>query len=798
MKLIYVKIIDLLAEFRSFNKKKLRIIRYTLFFVFAIWYCFALPEKIFNDKTSTVLFDRNGNLLGAKIAEDGQWRFPETTLLPSKFKKCIIEFEDRNFRSHIGISLKGICRAFYQNFKENRVVSGGSTITMQLARIMRKNPERTYFEKTIEILLATRLEMRFSKDEILALYASNAPFGNNVVGIETAAWRYFGRKASQLSWSESATLAVLPNAPGLIYPGKNHDRLLRKRNRLLKRMFEQKIFDETTYQLALSEPLPDKPLRLPQLAPHILENFSKKGKREMQISSTIDFNLQEKVIQQLSIHHNLLSENGIFNGAVIVTSVNTGEILAYVGNTNLEEDEYASDVDCANAPRSTGSILKPLLYAKSLEDGIITPEMLLNDIPSQFGTFSPKNFTGNFNGALPANKALSRSLNVPMVHLLNQYGLSKFHAELNAYGLTTLKRPAKHYGLSLILGGAEAKLTDLSKAYTQMAQELKFGQKKEISLVKKLEWKGENNVNNVKKVRTQTDRACIYSTFEAMTEVNRPDEDDNWRYFSSSEKIAWKTGTSFGFRDAWAIGITTDYVVAVWVGNADGEGRPGLTGIKAAAPLMFDVFRQVRKAKSWFEMPKELMSFVKICDESGQRASNLCQPLTRKWIPKTALNSKACGYHQIIHLNKKTNERVNSDCEDIANMKHEAWFVLPSIVEKFYKNSHPNYRTLPEYKPECWDKIADKSLGIIYPKNKAKIYIPIEIDGKLGETIFEATHKNSETKIFWHLDEKYLGSTQEIHHLAIKPKVGKHTLNLIDANGVSISVDFEVVGKNKR
>ena len=795
MKSIYLNIVNFIEEFRIFNKKKLQLIRYFLFFIFSTWYCFSLPEKIFNDKTSTVLFDRNGNLLGAKIAEDGQWRFPETTVLPSKLKKCIVEFEDRNFNSHIGISLKGICRAFYQNFKENRVVSGGSTITMQLARIMRKNPKRTYFEKTIEMLLATRLEIRFSKDEILALYASNAPFGNNVVGVETAAWRYFGRKASQLSWSESATLAVLPNAPGLIYPGKNHDRLLRKRNRLLKRMFEQKIFDETTYQLALSEPLPDKPLRLPQLAPHILENFSKKRKRGKQISSTIDINLQEKVMQQLSIHNNLLSENGIFNGAVIVTSVNTGEILAYVGNTDLEDDEYASDVDCANAPRSTGSILKPFLYAKSLEDGIIAPEMLLNDIPSQFGSFSPKNFTGNFNGALPANKALSRSLNVPMVHLLNQYGLSKFHAELNAYGLTTLKRPAKHYGLSLILGGAEAKLTDLSKAYTQMAQELKFGQKKEISLEKKLDLNSEYEVN---KVRTQTDRACIYSTFEAMTEVNRPDEDDNWRYFSSSEKIAWKTGTSFGFRDAWAIGITADFVVAVWVGNADGEGRPGLTGIKAAAPLMFDVFRQVKKAKSWFEMPKELMSFVKICDESGQRASNLCQPLTRKWIPKTSLNSKACSYHQIIHLNKKTNQRVNSDCEDVANMKHESWFVLPSIVEKFYKNSHPNYKTLPEYKPECWDKIADKSLGIIYPKNKAKIYIPIEIDGKLGETIFEATHKNSETKIFWHLDEKYLGSTQEIHHLALKPKVGKHTLNLIDENGVSISVEFEVVGKNNR
>ncbi|MES2589134.1 MAG: penicillin-binding protein 1C [Bacteroidota bacterium] len=795
MKSKFKHLIDFFREFRKFNGKKLRIIRSILLLIFALWYTFCLPDKIFIDDTSSVLFDRNGNLLGAKIASDGQWRFPQTQDVPSKFKSCIIEFEDRNFETHIGISLKGICRAFYQNFKENRVVSGGSTITMQVARIMRKNPKRTYFEKSIELLLATRLEIHFSKDEILALYASNAPFGNNVVGLETAAWRYFGRKASQLSWSESATLAVLPNAPGLIYPGKNHDKLLRKRNRLLKRLFEQHVFDETTYQLAIDEPLPDKPLALPQLAPHTLENFAKKMLVEKQIHSSIDIHIQENVIQQLSNHHNLLSENGIFNGAVIVSSVNTGEILAYVGNTNLKEKEFASDVDCAIARRSTGSILKPFLYAKSLEDGIITPEMLLNDIPSQFGSFSPKNFTGNFNGALPASKALSRSLNVPMVHLLNQYGLSKFHSELQAYGLTSLEKPAKHYGLSLILGGAEAKLIDLTKAYTQMAQELKFGYKKPLVL----------EINKVlkdnpelKKNRTQTDRACIFSCFEAMTEVNRPDEDDNWRYFSSEQKIAWKTGTSFGFRDAWVIGITPDYVVAVWIGNADGEGRPGLTGIKAAAPLMFDVFRFLPKSKSWFSMPKELMSFAKMCKESGHRATNLCQPVERKWIPKTALNSKPCPYHQMIHLNKKTNQRVDSDCEEVANMKHESWFVLPSIVEKFYKNSHPNYKTLPDYKKECWENIADKSLGIIYPKNKAKIYIPIEIDGKLGETIFEATHKNPETKIFWHLDEKYLGSTQEIHHLALKPKVGKHTLNLIDENGVSISVEFEVLGKSRK
>lgn len=769
-----------------------------LLVLFTVWYINCLPEELFKDSTSTVLLDKDGNLLGAKIAADGQWRFSAGKTVPKKFEECLIQFEDRDFYSHPGISAKGIGRAIVQNAKNKRVVSGGSTLTMQLARMMRKNPPRTVTEKVIEMLLATRMEIRYNKKELLNYYASHAPYGNNVVGLEAAAWRYFGRNSEKLSWAESATLAVLPNAPGLIYPGKNHKRLLEKRNRLLKRLYEIKTIDETTYQLSLEEPLPDKPLPLPQKAPHLLSRLIKEGYRGQTIHCTLDNNLQEKATELLQAHSNILQENRIYNGAVMITSVKSGKILAYVGNTKTEDVDNSKDVDCINAPRSTGSILKPFLYAKCMEDGIITPNMLVQDIPTQFGSFSPKNFTQQYDGAVPVNKALARSLNIPMVRLLNEYGLEKFHRDLKNYGITTLHRPATHYGLSLILGGAEAKLYDLSKAYTQMAQELKTGEKKDILLVNEETKKLRSAKSKTKKVinNLQTDRACIYATFEAMVDVNRPDEDGNWRAFSSSQKVAWKTGTSFGFRDAWAIGVTPDYVVAIWVGNADGEGRPGLTGIKAAAPLLFDVFSQLPRSQSWFNAPKQDMSKVAICRESGHRASDLCEKADTVWVPKTSLNTTACPYHQTIHLTKDGRWRVDSECEDVYTMKHRTWFVLPPLVEKYYKFNHPNYKTLPDYKPECLARITDRSIAVLYPKPGSKIYVPVEIDGKTGKTVFEITHRNINTKVYWHLDENFIGETKEIHQMALNPSLGKHKLTLIDENGIAIAVKFEAIGKN--
>ena len=779
-------------------KKRIKWLLYFSLLIFIIWYICCLPKKLFSDSTSTVLLDRNGVLLGARIAADGQWRFSATQQIPGKFETCLIEFEDRHFYTHFGISMKGIGRAIVQNFKKGKIVTGGSTITMQMARIMRKNPARTYREKILEMILATRIELRCSKREILLNYASNAPFGNNVVGLEAASWRYYGKSPANLSWAESATMAVLPNAPGLIYPGKNHRQLMEKRNRLLKHLYSTNKIDETTYHLAVAEPLPGKPLKLPQLAPHLLESFIKNGYAGKTILSTIDHNLQENAIQQLQLHSEMLRENKIYNGAVMITSVVTGEILAYVGNTTNTDFNNGGDVNCVLAPRSTGSILKPLLYAKSLEGGLITPTMLLSDIPSQFGSFSPKNFSLQFDGAVPANKALSRSLNIPMVHLLNKYGVEKFCHDLKKYGLTTLHKPASHYGLSLILGGGEAKLFDLNKIYTQMAQELKYGKAKTISMVKEtVPVKTSNSNDKYGSENLLTNRAAIYSTFEAMVEVNRPDEDGNWKVYASSQKIAWKTGTSFGFRDAWAIGITPDFVVSVWIGNADGEGRPGLTGIKAAAPLLFDLFSKLPKSSSWFSAPRSAQCRICICSKSGHRASNLCEKTDTLWMPKSCMNTPVCPYHQVVHLSKDKKYRVESDCYNVAEMKHVVWFVLPLVIEKFYKSNHPDYLSLPDYKPDCLAKLADKAIAVLYPKPGSKIYIPVEIDGKIGRTIFEATHKNPGIKIYWHLDDEYVGETKEIHQMVLNPAPGKHKLTLIDENGISVSLVFEVLRKGK-
>lgn len=330
------------------------------FALFFIWYLFCLPSTLFNDPTCTVVRDRNGMILAARIADDGQWRFPHNDHVPEKFKKAIVQFEDRRFYSHWGVSFRAIARAFRQNVSAGEVVSGGSTITMQVVRLMRKNKSRNIFQKTIEAIMATRLEWRLNKEGIMAYYASNAPMGGNVVGLDAAAWRYFGRTPDQLSWAESATLAVLPNAPSLIFPGKNQKRLLNKRNRLLKQLYEKGEMDQLTYELALSEPLPQKPPQLPMLAPHLTEKLIRENKKGQNLVTTIDKNIQQKVKSIIDMHHLRLSQSGIHNMACMVVDTKTGEIMAYIGNTDDDKNgEHGCDVDVIRAPRSSGSILKP-------------------------------------------------------------------------------------------------------------------------------------------------------------------------------------------------------------------------------------------------------------------------------------------------------------------------------------------------------------------------------------------------------------------------------------------------------
>jgi penicillin-binding protein 1C len=430
-----------------------------------IFYAFCLPERIFDKPYSSVLEARDGQLLTASIADDGQWRFPQTDSIPTRFEEALITFEDRRFYYHPGVDPISMARATYQNLKEWKVVSGGSTITMQVIRLSRSPAPRTIFEKCIEIILATRLEVAYSKKEILALYASHAPFGGNVVGLDAACWRYFGRSSKQLSWAEAAMLAVLPNAPSLLHPGKNRDILKKKRDGLLDKLYRAGKIDSLTCVLSKHEMIPAKPQALPLFARHLLGRMKKEGLSQRKVRSTVDYNLQHRIEAKLQDYHERLKANQIYNGAVLVLDINSGETLAYAGNVYGSGQYKGYEVDIITSRRSTGSILKPFLFAACLDDGMILPGTLLPDIPVMMNGFAPRNFSKEYDGAVPADHALIRSLNVPSVFLLKDYRYEKFYSLLKNIGFTTLRQSPDHYGLSLILGGAEGTLWDITGMY---------------------------------------------------------------------------------------------------------------------------------------------------------------------------------------------------------------------------------------------------------------------------------------------------------------------------------------------
>ncbi|MFP2995281.1 penicillin-binding protein 1C [Spongiivirga sp. MCCC 1A20706] len=760
-------------------------IKSIIFLVGLIAYAFCLPRPLFKDSTATVIDSENGELLGALIADDGQWRFPSNDSVPDKFKHCIIHFEDEYFYKHPGFNPISIAKALSQNIKSGSIKRGGSTLTQQTIRLARKGKKRTYGEKLVELILATRLELRHSKDKILSLYASHAPFGGNVVGLDAAAWRYFGRNAEDLSWAESATLAVLPNAPGLIFPGRNQDKLLKKRNRLLKKLLEKEIIDSLTYELSIAEALPQKPYPIQQLAPHLLQKIAAKHRGE-RIRTSIKTRLQLQTNELVSNHHFSLKQNEIYNIAVLVLDVKTRKVLAYIGNSPTD-NAHQKHVDVIDKPRSTGSIMKPFLFASVLDAGDILPNTLVADVPTQIAGYNPENFNKQFDGAVSASKALSRSLNVPSVRMLQQYGLDRFYHQLKQLNLKDLKYNANHYGLSLILGGAESNLWDLTKTYAAFSSTLNHFNKNSSTYYTNefceptFYANKEVNFGTVSREKTVFDAGSIYLTYESMKEVNRPEGEENWEFFDASKQIAWKTGTSYGFRDAWAIGTTKDYVVGVWIGNADGEGRPGLVGVEAAAPILFDVFDLLPRSK-WFEKPYDEMREVAVCAKSGYRAGEFCEETIQSFVQVSGLKTKPCPYHIWVHLDKNEQFQINSSCEPLTNIVNKSWFVLPPLMEYYYQKKDPYYKSLPNFRPDC---LGENSLTMdfIYPKENSKIFLPKDFDGTTNELIFKLAHSQSETTVFWYVDDMFVGSTKNIHDFALQPKTGKHIITVVDEFG---------------
>ena len=746
--------------------------------LFLLFLCIPVPK--FDDPYSTVLTAKDGQLLGAHIADDGQWRFPATNNYSEKYVACVVEYEDQQFFRHRGFNPVAFVEALIENSKAGKVVRGGSTISMQVVRLARKNKPRTYGEKFLEVILAMRLELRYSKKEILDLYAAHAPFGGNVVGIDAAAWRYFHTTPDQLSWSEAATLAVLPNSPAMIHPGRSRERLLDKRDALLLRMPKSDVYIPRKYkiprltqedcELAMMERLPDKPYDMPQLAYHFLMDQEKKHKGE-QIHSDLDYDLQKSVMEIMERHHQANTQNQVENAAVYVVDYLSGDVVVYAGNNPNAKD--AAMVDMIKAQRSTGSILKPFLFAAMLDEGTLLPTMLLPDVPMSLSGYTPKNYSGQYWGVVPANVALQHSLNAPFVYLLKEYGHQRFHSLLKRLNLSGIVFDSDHYGLSLIVGGAEASLFDLVNAYAHM------GRKLAASV-------NDNFEEPVPDDESPFSADAIAITFDVMKGLTRPTNQTGWKGFSSSQQVAWKTGTSYGFKDAWTIGITDRYVVGVWVGNASGEGRPGLTGVGAAAPLMFDVVALLKDSYTYPPATPSAIE-VEVCAESGYPNAEICKNVKKVMMPDVEIKTGVCPYHKKIFLDSTRQYQVLPDCYPVDQRCYETYFVLPPVMEWFYKKHSVMYRPLPMLYPSCATAHPDDVMAFVYPKSDARVTIPIGIRGDRQQIIFEIAHRNPRKTIYWTMNDMFLGKTRLNHQMPIDVEQGTYSLRCVDEDGVELN-----------
>lgn len=734
--------------------------------IIVAWLC-CLPRELFKGCAySSCVRDRDGGLLGARIASDGQWRFPPCDSVPDRYATAVIEFEDRRFRRHPGVDILAVGRAVRQNLSGGHTVSGASTISMQVIRMSRRGryKSRSYGEKFLEAVMATRLEARYSKDEILALYATHAPFGGNVVGIEAAAWRYFGHSPAELSWGEAALLAVLPNSPSSIHISRNRDRLLEKRNSLLRRLCSRGVISEEECGLACSEPLPGEPEPLPEYAAQYVERLCSARPGE-EIHTSISLDLQKQVEELCLRHCRDFSTTGINDLAAVVVDVRSGEVLAWVGNSDKERKRDGAMVDIAWSPRSTGSILKPLLYTAALQDGQILPNTLLKDTPLNIDGFKPQNFDRQYAGAVPASDALSRSLNVPFVVMLRNYGVARFDGLLRNCGMTSLSRSADEYGLSLILGGAEARLAEVARIYADIACWYQLDDS-EIA--------GDKGLQERFQDFPFYDRTSFYYCLEALSRVNRPDEMD-WRQIPSVRKIAWKTGTSWGFRDAWAVGISSDYVVGVWAGNALGQSAPGLLGARTAGPVMFEIFNLLPRSAP-FDGPRygEYIS-AEVCRESGMLKGQYCEECDTLMLPKNAMRSRVCAYH-----------------------KSDGSFVLPPAMDWYWRRRNPSAAGSHESDGDAGRAATGSPAGdyrqmeFIYPENGSILTAARQIESGEGGIVFQLAHRNPDATVYWHLDSEYLGQTRQFHSMTLNPAKGQHHLTVVDRDGSTASLSFTI------
>ena len=747
--------------FTNKRLKKFVIFIITLFlllfiYLIKIYISYNPKELVENINYSQVVLDRRGVILSVFLNDKEEFHLKYDGEIPETLKTAVINYEDKKFYSHLGVDYPRIVKSFFNNLFGGKKM-GASTISMQVVKAL-EPAKRTYFNKLIEMVKAYKLENEFSKEEILKIYLNNAPYGSNIVGYSTAIKMYFNKNVNDLSYAEASLLAVLPNSPGILNLKKNNDKLEAKRNRLLKTLLDRNLIDERQYKFSLLEKFPTKIYYYDKKAPQF-SIFLKNKYKDKIIKSTLDYKLQKKMEQIVFEYSSSMKNIGINNAAVLVLNNKTKEVLAYVASQDFNDKKNNGEIDGLQAKRAPASLLKPFLFVLSIDEGLIVPDSIYPDVPIYFGNFYPKNSNNKFIGMVRIEEALTKSLNIPFVKLLSDYGVDKFYYFLednDKYPESSFDK----FGLSLILGTREMRAVDIAKLYMGLAN---YGEISDLKYVLD---------EDQPKTHKGFSKGASYITLDTLTRVVRP---GNENLYTRERPISWKTGTSYGMKDAWSVGVSPDYTVLVWLGNFNQKPIFSLSGVETAGNLLFRIFNVVDLHSKTFEKPVNDLKEIEIDEKTGYR--KFYEVESKKVLyPKDAKLLRISPYYKKIFVDEN-NIEIDSRNSNFDKRIEKIVIEYPIEVS--------NYYFLNGVKE-------NKSIKIAYPSQDLKIFVPRDFDGykKISVKLY---NPNNEF-VYWYINESHIGFSNESEKF-LELDAGEHKLTIVTEDGKTDEVKFKI---NKR
>ena len=742
---------------------------------------FPFPVERLTPPASTVVLDNRDAPIRFFLAPDQSWRFPVAlSEVAPVFLDAVIASEDRRFYVHPGVNPVSILKAAVSNLRAGRVVRGGSTITMQVARLAEPKP-RTVASKLIECFRAFQLERSYTKQEILQFYVNLAPFGGNMVGVGAASWFYFGKSPAALSLAESALLTAIPRAPNRYHPVRRPHTAGLARASVLSAMAATGAAPPDAALEAAGQPLPERLTRPPLIAPHLAQMLKDRDPGQPRIRTTLDSRVQELARQVMRSRLIELRAQGVENAAVVVLDVKSREVLALAGSADYQDISRFGRVNAATARRSPGSALKPFLYAQAFQEGLLAPESLILDIPITLGSYDPHNYDGTYRGRVEVRDALIHSLNAPAVRLLSEVGQDRFLTLLRQGGLRSLDRPASHYGLSLILGGGEVGLLDLTNLYATLGSGGLHGQPRILA---------DRPPNSVS--RLFSPEACALVT-DILSRLERPDLPGGIERAKGVPAVAWKTGTSFGHRDAFALGYSSRYAVGVWTGNVQGRAVKGISGARQAAPLLFDIFRTLEPDGSGLPKPDGLnLAEVEVCAVSRQPPGPDCTHRIKLTAIPGVTVLAPCSVHKRILVDSVTGLRVAGACLDGRDVRQEVITEHPAELTSWWRAGGMPVAELPAPSPDCPEAQGGQPPRITSPKPQVVYQVRPDAPAQFQRVGLTAQAGPDAGRLHWFQDGLLLAQGAPGEPLFVELAPGAHKLMVVDSQGRSDSVKYVV------